>query len=289
MSVQKDASEAHRLLCEWIWAGAIGAVSEVHIWSNRPIWPQGLERPNDTPPVPRHLDWDLWLGPAPERPYHPAYHPFKFRGWWDFGTGALGDMGCHGLNPIFKALRLGHPLTVQADSTKLFPETAPKASTVHYEFPARGDLPSVALTWYDGGRKPEKPAGLENTRLGANYGGILFIGSDGMIACDGLGGSPRLVPEEKMQAFRRPPKALPRSVGHYKEWIAACKGGPPAGCHFGVGGPLTEVVLLGNVAIRTRQKLTWNPEKLECTGSPGATRLLREPYRAGWAVDALGR
>jgi len=190
ISVQTDASEAQRILCEWIWDGAIGPVREVHVWSDRPIWPQGIERPKDTPPVPAGLDWDMWLGPAPQRPYHPAYVPFKWRGGWDFGTGAIGDMGCHAFAHISRALKLGHPTSIHASSTKLFPETAPSASMVHYDFPARQDMPAVTMTWYDGGLKPGRPQGLEDSRkLGAD--GLIFVGEQATMLCGFTGESPR--------------------------------------------------------------------------------------------------
>ena len=171
MGNQGQASEQVRLLCETIWDGAIGQVREVHVWTDRPLnginnvyWPQGVDRPTDTPPVPETLDWDLWLGPAPQRPYHPAYLPFKWRGWWDFGTGALGDIGCHALDPVFRALKLGHPLSVEACCTLVNNETYPVASRITYEFPARGDLAPVTLHWYDGGMKPPRPQELEEGR-----------------------------------------------------------------------------------------------------------------------------
>jgi len=150
VSMQANASEDHRLLCEWIWDGVIGDVHEVHTWTNRPVWPQGLERPKEIPSVPPRLNWNFWLGPAPFRPYHPAYHPFDWHGWYDFGTGALGDMGSHHFDPIFKALKLIAPINVQASSTKRYPETYPKASVVHYDFPARKNFPPVRITWYSG-------------------------------------------------------------------------------------------------------------------------------------------
>jgi predicted dehydrogenase len=283
MSVQSDASDAQRILCEWIWDGAIGPVREVHVWSNRPIWPQGIERPKDTPPVPEGLDWDKWLGPAPYRPYHPAYVPFKWRGWWDFGTGALGDMGCHTLDHICKALKLGHPASVHASSTRLFPETAPSASMVHYDFPAREGMPAVKLTWYDGGLKPRRPNGLADSRKLAAEG-LIFVGEEGSMLCGFTGENPLLIPETRMKEYKRPPRTIPRSIGHYKEWIEACKGGKPAGCNFDIGGPLTEIVLLGNIAIRTGEKLDWDSENMKITNVPEANNYLHYKYRDGWAL-----
>jgi predicted dehydrogenase len=283
MSVQSDADEAQRVLCEWIWDGAIGPVREVHVWSDRPIWPQGLERPKDTPPVPETLDWDLWLGPAPYRPYHPAYIPFKWRGWWDFGTGALGDMGCHSLAHVFKALKLAHPTSVHASSTKVFPETAPLASQVHYDFPARGDMPPVKVSWYDGGLKPRRPEGISDSeRLGGD--GMIFVGDKGTLLTGFTGGNPRLLPESRMRQYERPAKSLPRSIGHYREWIEACKGGKPAGCNFEFGGPLNEVVLLGNIALRTGSKLLWDGPNMKITNFPEANQYLRSEYRNGWRL-----
>lgn len=280
MSVQSDANESQRMLCEWIWGGVIGKVREVHVWSDRPIWPQALERPQDRPPVPKGLDWNLWLGPAPERPYHPAYVPFKWRGWWDFGTGALGDMGCHAFAHIAKVLKLGQPTAVHASSSKLFKETAPAASIVHWDFPARGQMPAVRVTWYDGGLKPARPAGLEDGRNLGNEG-LMWIGDEGTILGDLTGGGSRLIPEKRMRDFRPPEKTLPRSIGHYKEWCQACKGGPAAGCNFAFAGPLTQVVLLGNIAVRRQHLLLWDGEKMRFTNDEEANAMLDEPYRDG--------
>lgn len=285
VSMQMNASEDHRLIAEWIAAGAIGPVRAVHIWSNRPIWPQGINRPEATPAIPPTLNWDLWLGPAPKRPYHPAYVPFKWRGWWDFGSGALGDMGCHAFDPVFRALKLGYPTSVEASSTKLFAETAPVASIVHYDFPKRDKMPALKLTWFDGELTPPRPSLLEPGRqMGDGFGGILFYGNDGILMAGGIGGSPRLIPETRMKEFQQPDKTLPRSPGHYKEWINACKGGKPAGCNFDYAGPLTETVLLGNVAIRTGKKLFWDAKNLEFSTDDEANRFLREPYHNGWTL-----
>jgi predicted dehydrogenase len=285
MSTQGNAMEDQRLLCEWVWDGAIGQIGEVHIWSNRPIWPQGLYRPQEPANAPDTLDWDLWLGPAPVRPYHPAYHPFKFRGWYDFGTGAMGDMGCHGLDPIFKVLKLRHPLSIQASSTPLFPETFPSGSIVHFDFPAREVMVPVRVTWYDGGLRPPRPAELEPGRqLGDWNGGICFKGDKGTIVTTFNGGSPRIIPETKMKNYRRPAKTLPRSAGHYQEWINACKGGPPAGVEFGYGSLLTEVALLGNLAVRTGKKLDWDPVNLKISNDVEANQFINEPYRQGWSL-----
>jgi predicted dehydrogenase len=277
-----QASESTRVLCEWIGGGVIGPVREVHNWSNRPVWPQGLERPKETPPVPADFDWDLWLGPAPARPYHPIYLPMVWRGWFDFGTGALGDMGCYSFDTIFRALRLGAPLSVEATSSPVFPESYPLASVVRYRFPARGEMPPISLTWYDGGLRPETPEELEGKPLEKE--GLLFIGDKGKILCEFHGQSPRLLPESKMRDFQPPPKTLPRSIGHDEEWIRAARGGPPAGANFTVAGPITEALLLGNVALRTGKKLAWNPLSLEVPGVPEAAALIDPPRREGWSL-----
>jgi len=285
MGNQGQASEEHRLVCELIQNGAIGQVREVHSWCNRPISQRGIDRPKETPPVPETLDWDLWLGPAPVRPYHPYYHPFSWRGWWDFGTGVLGDIGCHQLSPIFKALKLGYPTSVEACSSGVNSETAPLASIVRYQFPARDNLPPVTLTWYDGGLMPARPPELEDGRKFGEADDNLFVGDKGKM----LGH--RLIPESKMQEYKKPPKTLPRSPGHHREWITSCKGGPPAGSNFDIAGPLAEVVLLGNIALRMGQKLYEDGLKLyydgpnmKITNLPEANQYLRSEYRKGWTL-----
>jgi len=297
MGTQGHAMESARLLCEWIWDGAIGPVREVHAWTPHPVWPQGIERPTDTPPVPDTLDWDLWLGPAPYRPYHPAYLPALWRGWWDFGTGGLGDMGCHIFDPIFWALKLGHPTSVEA-SHSIFvrepmnwkkqrnTESFPQASIVYYRFPARGEMPPLKLTWYDGGLMPETPEELEEGRkMGDQFGGVLYIGDKGKILTGSHGANGvRIIPESKMNAYQKPAATLARSIGHREEWIEACKGGQPAGANFDYAGPLTEVVLLGNIALRTGKKLLWDGENMKFTNVPAANQYLHREYRAGWTL-----
>ena len=283
MGNQGHSAEGVRMLCEWIWDGAIGPVREVHSWSDRPIWPQGIERPEETPSIPETLDWDLWLGPAPERPYHPAYMPFKWRGWWDFGTGALGDMGCHILDPVFWALKLKYPISVRAFSTPVNSETAPSCSVVEYEFPARGDLPAVKVFWYDGGLKPTRPAELEPERQLRNDGTI-FVGDKGKIMCGRSGSGGRLIPETKMQAYQRPEKTIRRVKGHHVDWIEACKGGDAASSNFDYSGPLTEMILLGNLAIRAGSKLEWDGPNMKVTNVPQANQYVRREYRKGWSL-----
>ena len=282
------ASEGHRLICEIIWDGAIGPVREVHSWSNRhpDISQRAVPRPKETPPCPKEMHWDLWLGPSAERPYHPCYHPFAWRGWWDFGSGVLGDIGCHEWSPVFKALKLGHPTTVEASSThynappEVTRETAPLASMIRYDFPADGDRAAVSLNWYDGGMRPPRPDELEpELRFGVDDG-TLIVGDKGKIF------NGRLIPETRRKSYGKPPQKLPRSPGHYVEFINACKGGKDrCGSDFvDHAAHLAEIVQLGNVAIKANRKIRWNPEKLECTGDADATALLRMPYRAGYSL-----
>jgi len=294
MGNQGMAFEGNRLINEWLADGAIGAVREVHVWSDRPThrgkmplwWAQGIERPKETPPVPETLNWDLWLGPAPFRPYHPAYVPFRWRGWWDFGTGGLGDMGIHNLAPVFAALNLGAPQSVQASSTPVFAETVPVAAMVHYEFPARGDLPPVKLHWYDGGLLPERPAELEENRQLDPEDGILFVGDKGKMLVTGWGGrQPRLLPESRDRDYQRPPKTLPRSIGHHREWVAACKTGSTTRSSFDFAGPLTEAVLLGSLCIRNGgDRLNWDSANLKITNDADANKFLHYEYRSGWSL-----
>ena len=293
MGNQGQAGEEVRLLCETIWDGAIGQVREVHVWTDRPLnginavyWPQGVDRPKGEDPVPESLNWDLWIGPAPMRPYvKSVYNPFVWRGWWDFGTGALGDIGCHSLDPVFRALKLGHPTSVQACCTLVNDETYPVASRVTYEFPARGDLAPVTLHWYDGGMKPPRPPELEDGRRW-DTNGALYIGDKGKM----LGG--RLIPEARQKEYGKPPQKLERSPGHYNEWVIACKGGKPAGSNFpDHAGLLAQVVLLGNVAIRPAlkdkllgTKLLWDGQAFKFTNVPEANKYLTKEYREGWAL-----
>ncbi len=288
MGNQGHASEGARLINEWIWDGAIGDVREVHAWTNRPIWPQGIERPKEIPSVPPTLDWDVWLGPAPWRPYHPAYCPFAWRGWFDFGTGAVGDMGAHILDHPYWALGLKYPETIQSSSTPMTDDSYPMASIVHYTFPARGNKPPVKLSWYDGGLTPPRPAELEPGRkMGDGGGGVLYIGDKGILMHGTYGDNPRIIPETKMKEYKRPEKTIPRSPGIYLEWIEAIKTGKKSTTDFSYAGPLTETMLLGNVATRMKDKntiLKWDPEKMEITNLDEANQYLKMEYREGWEL-----
>ncbi len=291
MGNQGQAGDGPRRLREMIWDGVIGPVREVHVWTDRPnngmfrtYWPQGVTRPAETPPTPEVLDWDLFIGPSPMRPYHPAYHPFKWRGWWDFGTGALGDIGCHSLDPIFRALKLKYPTSVEAVSTLVNEETYPLASMVRYQFPARGEMPAVTLTWYDGGLRPfNLPDLAEGMQMGT--GGTLYIGDKGKILDD------KILPLTLRKSYSPPAPSIPSSPGHEEEWILACKGGSPGGSDFDWAGPLTETVLLGNVALRKAVKeklsgliLQFDPEKLSFPNMPDADQFLHCEYRKGWSL-----
>ncbi|MFW6139841.1 MAG: Gfo/Idh/MocA family protein [Acidobacteriota bacterium] len=288
MGNQGHAGEGGRLINEWIWDGAIGDVREVHCWTNRPIWPQGIEAPKETPDVPDELEWDLWLGPAPSRPYHPAYHPFNWRGWWDFGTGALGDMGAHILDHPFWALKLGHPKYVQASSPEFTEDSYPVAEAVTYDFPARGNLPPVRLKWYDGGITPPRPEELEDGRMmGDSGGGGLFVGSKGKLMFSTYGNNPRIIPESKMREYQRPEKTIPRSPGIHEEWVEAIKKGEKSTTDFSYSGLLTEVMLLGNVAVGTKKhntKLEWDGENMEFKNLPEANEFIHTEYRKGWSL-----
>jgi hypothetical protein len=294
MGNQGHATEGARLTNEWIQAGLIGEVREVHVWSDRAgvLWKQGIGRPTDRPPAPSTFDWNLWLGPMPERPYHPIYAPLGWRGWRDFGTGALGDMGCHIIDHPVWALDLGAPTTVEARVTldgsmvgeKPNFETYPIASIITYEFPARGALPPVTMTWYDGGLMPPTPAEMPpGERLGGND--VLYIGSKGKMHHSSHGGMPRLLPVSLNELAASVPKTMPRSPGHYEEWLLACKGGPRPVSTFEYAGPLTEIVLLGVLALRAPgQRLEWDSANLRVTNLPEVNQYIHTEYRKGWSL-----
>lgn len=280
LGTQIHAGDNYRRVVELVKSGAIGPVSEVHVWFSGGIG--GQDRPKETPPVPPGLDWDLWLGPAPERPYHPVYVPGGWRAWWDFGNGTLGDFGCHYMDLAFWALDLSHPVRVAASSPlKPHPETTPPVLTVVYEFPARGDLPPVKLTWYHGGgNRPTVPE-LKDPNRWPNA--VLFVGTKGKLIADY--GNHQLLPEEAFKDFRRPEPFIPPSVGHHREWIEACKTGQKTTCDFSYSGPLTEAVLLGNVSFRAQSELEWDWKALKATNCPAADEFIRRPYRKGWTLE----
>ena len=282
MGNQGHSGEGNRRLCEYIQAGAIGDVTEVHSWSDRPIWPQGIGRPTGTFKVPANLDWDLWLGPAPERPFAPGYHPFKWRGWIDFGTGALGDMGCHIMDGPVWALKLAEAATVKVEArhSGINTETWPRWSILTFEFSAREGMPPVKLTWYDGRKRPKRPEQLEPKRnLDGN--GSLFYGEKGAILSGCYGGC-RIIPEKAHRAYKVPPKTIPRSSGMHNDWIRACRGGSPASSNFAVSAKLTEIILLGCVALRAGVPIEYDMKAGGITNEPDANRLLAKAHRKGF-------
>jgi predicted dehydrogenase len=304
MGNQGHSEEGLRLMEEWLGAGAIGPVREVHCWTNRPIWPQGMPRPAETPAVPDGLDWDLWVGPSPMRPFHPTYHPFGWRAWQDFGAGAMGDMACHVMDAAFQILKLGAPTSVVASLAYNFLPPAPgtggfgrrvvyddgfpPATIIHLSFPARGDMPPVRVHWYDGGLLPERPEELEPERK-LPESGTIFVGDKGKMWCETYSESPRLIPETAMAAFQRPPKTLPRVPGgrdgHEKNWLDAIRQNGQAVSNFDYAGPFTETVLLGNVALRyPGTRLHWDSANLTFTNMPDADRFVRHQYREGWSL-----
>jgi len=280
MGIQGHSNEGMRLFVEWLRAGVIGNVREVHYCTNRPTWPQGMGRPTDEMAIPDGLDWNLWLGRAPWRPYHDAYLPGKWRAWWDFGCGALGDIGCHAFDGLFWALNLDSPTQVYAESSPVNNETAPKWSIVTYEFPERDGRPPVKVVWYDGGKLPPRPKELEADReLKYDVAYQVVYGDDATILSDHICESPRVIPESKMRDLIRnkklPEKTLPRSPGSYQEFIQACKGGPAPGATFDYSGPLTEMVLLGNLALRTGQEIEWDAARMKVTNVREANEYIK--------------
>jgi predicted dehydrogenase len=297
MGNQGHSSDDIRRLCEMIDDDAIGPVREVHAWSDRPVggdpWSTFpiMKRPDDQPPVPESLDWDLWLGPAKARPYHPIYHPLTWRGFYDFGTGPLGDMGCHILDPSFYALKLGHPVSVEATSTHwekdVSAETYPRACIVRYQFPARDKMPPVSLTWYDGRLLPPIPRDFD-PRQRFNADGALLVGEKGSLMHGSHGaGSLRLLPKTRANEYKPPAPSIPRvkDEDHEQDWIRACKDGKPASSSFEYGGPLTEMVLLGVLAIRLKdRKLLWDGANFRFTNDNQANEMVNPAYREGWKL-----
>ncbi len=280
MGNQGNSKEGVRTICDWLWDGAIGSVERVHSWTNRPIWPQGLERPEKSMKVPKTLDWDLFIGPAKMRPYHEAYTPWNWRGWWDYGTGALGDMANHILDPVFMGLKLGHPISVQASSSQFNTESAPQSEVVHYRFPARENLPKMAMpavhvTWYDGGIMPERiPELAEGELMGDWSGGVVFEGSKGKIMCGCYGEKPRLwVNGKEVTKDYVAPKAIKRvKLSHEMDWIRAAKESKDSrvetSSNFNYSGPLNEMVVMGNLAVRLqglKRELLWDGDAMKIT------------------------
>lgn len=281
---QGHSSEGTRETIEYIQAGAIGTVKEVHVWVGAKRWNPSLTgRPTETPPVPAGLNWDLWLGPRNERPFHPAYFPVAWRDFWDFGGTGIGDFACHDMNSAVRALDLQLPSYIHAHPAgAMNSEIAPHGSVVYYDFPANDKRPPVRMTWYDGGIKPYAPKELGNFALPSR--GCLYIGDKGVIQHDGSGGVPRLFPVERRAEFQKPEPRLKRSNGHHRDWIDACKGGEPATSPFSYGAHLTEIALLGVLSLRMQKPITWNAAEMKADGLPAADAFIKESYRPGWEI-----
>jgi predicted dehydrogenase len=293
MGNQGHAREGTHKIVDWVRQGAIGEVTKVDTWTNRPMgyWPQGgtLHHPEEIPAVPGTMNWDLWIGPSPFRHYHPAYAPFRWRGWWDFGAGALGDMGAHIIDQPYWALDLGQPDTIQASATPFNEAAFPKGSTVHYEFPAKNGRPPVRLTWYDGGLLPPRPDNLEEGRqMGSSGGGMIFYGTEGTLMADVYGDNPRFIPESDINRIGEPNRSIPESPGIHAEWVNAIKNGGEASSNFEYAAALTEMMLVGNVAIQfsdRHQKLHYDADNMRFTNLDDANDWLdqrKNEFRPGW-------
>ena len=291
MGNQGHGGAGLRLWWNYVKSGAIGKVKEIHVWTDRPggagrmWWPQGVERPTEEQPVPETLDWDKWLGAAPLRPYHSSYVPFNWRGRWDWGCGALGDMACHNMDPAFWCLDLGAPIKTKAETSGINDDTYPAWEIITYSFAAKGDRPAVDLKWYDGGKAPEKPEELGQVRMGVN--GCMMIGEDGVLIGDSHAAAPRLYPQEKSQEIGRPPELMKNGIGHQAEWIKACKDNKPddALAGFEYSAPFTEAMLVGNLAVRLGKEIEWDIAAMKATNAPEAEILINKKYRPGWEVD----
>ncbi|HEY3322640.1 MAG TPA: Gfo/Idh/MocA family oxidoreductase [Planctomycetota bacterium] len=278
LGTQIHALPNYRRTVEVVWSGAIGDIKEVHVWNPARYAPG--DRPTDTPPVPAGLNWDLWLGPAPERPYHPAYVPGKWRGWWDYGTGGMGDFFCHYVDLAYWALKLQYPLSVEAEGSPLHPDSCAQWIIAKYEFPARENLPAVKLTWYDGGKQP---TGILPEPVLADWkAGVLFVGEKGMLLGDY--NRHKLLPEDKFKDFKAPEATIPNSIGHHAEWVKACKTGSPTTCNFNYSGPLTEAALLGIASYRSGERFQWNAKDLKPVNATKAESYIRREYRKGWTL-----
>ena len=297
MGNQGSSDDGVRLVCDWIWNGEIGEVTRVDTFTDRPIWPQGLMRPTTVDPVPETLNWDLFIGPAKFRPYNQVYQPWNWRGWWDFGTGALGDMACHILHPVFKALQLGYPTKVEGSSTALLTDCAPQAQKVKIVFPARQNkldqkvkvkFPEVTVNWYDGGLLPERPEGLDpGINLNDAGGACIFYGTKDILICGCYGRNPYLVSGRVPKA---PSRARKVELTHYEDWVRACKEDKatrlPSISDFAEAGPFNEMVVMGVLGVRLQslnKTLEWDGEKMEFTNI-GPDETLRIMVEDGFSV-----
>lgn len=279
LGTQIHAGGNYRRVVEWIRSGVIGPVREVHVWVAASYG--GKELPKEHPPVPPNLDWDLWLGPVPWRPYSPEYAPFAWRNWWAFGGGALSDFGCHFMDLPHWALQLTTPDWVEpVDGPPVHPESTPPWLVLRYQYPARGALPPVTLHWYHGGRKPDALLTEEQRKYFRS--GVLFIGEEGRLLADYT--RRQLLPEEKFARFEPPKPFIPDSIGHHREWVEAIRNDGPTTCHFAYSGALTEAVLLGNVAYRAGRRIEWDAANLRARNCPEADAFIRHVYREGWSL-----
>jgi Oxidoreductase family, NAD-binding Rossmann fold/Oxidoreductase family, C-terminal alpha/beta domain len=319
MGNQGSSGDGVRRMQEWYNAGLIGDCNRVHVWTNRPVWPQGIAKPTGKFSVPKNIDWDLWLGPAAYEEYNPAYHPFNWRGWTAYGTGALGDMGCHQMDPPYRILKLGYPSEVESSMASTwvdffkegyFPDSFPSASTIHLKFPRPGKSP-VKLTWYDGGIAPERPDEIPaNVPLGDDSGGAILVGSKGVMMCGLYGREPSLWPEAKFaNSSKKVPNTIPRVIGsdgdgHYQQWLQAIRDGygkhKPLSSSFDYAGPFTEAVIMGNLAIKSafyreakkdggynfpgRKKLLWDGPNMRITNFEAGNQFVTRNYREGWKM-----
>lgn len=286
MGNQGHSTEGMRQTVELIQSSAIGTVREVHAWVNGNRWnPLLQDRPTDSMAKPDGLNWDLWLGPRAERPFHSAYFPVAWRDFWNFGGSNIGDFGCHDLDAACWALDLHAPATIDfSPAGPTNSEIAPYGCVGYYDFPARGDRPAVKVTWYDGGLKPPRPNSWPSGESLPNRG-VLFVGDKGELFCGGAGGAPKLLPESRARELPPPAATLARSNGHHRDWLDACKGGPPASSNFAYGARLTEIALLGVLALRTQKRIEWNAEKMQATGVAQADAIIKENYRDGWRIE----
>jgi predicted dehydrogenase len=283
------SGEGLRATAEWIWDGAIGKIREVNAFSSAGRFASTKGMP-PAEPVPAGVNWDLWIGTRPMRPFYHDYLPFNWRGWWTFGSAALGDMACHNMDPAVFALKLERPISVESTARDVDPEVTQAGAITTWEFGPRGDMPPVTMRWYDGpsaGKVPTPPgvdAKDPKQHLGEGGNGIVFVGEKGVITCAGWAGMPRILPLSLNKEYKRPEKTLPRVKGHHADWLSACKGGKPASGNFDYSAKLTEVVLLGNVAVRSGQKIEWDYDNMKVSNVAEANRFLKDEYRPGWEV-----
>lgn len=284
MGTQNHAGENYRRTVELIQSGAIGGVKQVHVWFGRPggwrRFKHVVDRPKQPQPIPKTLNWDLWVGPAPMQNFHPCYHPHDWHYWWDFGNGTLGNMGCHYMDLIFWSLNLKYPMAVETKGPELHPDSTPFWLDCHWQFPARESQPPVEVIWYHGRNTPQPVLDLGGPEWAA---GILFVGEQGMLAADY--NKRVLLPEEKFKGFNAPEKTIPDAIdNHRMEWVEACKGNGKTLCHFDYAAPLTETILLGNLAFRVGKKIEWDAEKMDASNTTTAAQYVQREYRKGWTL-----